>query len=77
MGHNEGVVNQKLLPTPLDDDLPSTLLRTSPPVDWLVGVWVNDGHSREGLGIKLSAGLLFHAGASWVPFPTGSMYHVG
>lgn len=77
MRHDEGVVNYELLATPLDDNLPSTLLRTSPTVDWLVGVWVDDGHSRKGLGIELSAGLLFHAGAGWVPFPTGSMYHVG
>ena len=77
MWNDDGVVDEELFPTSLDDNLPPTLLWTSPLVDWFVGVGVNDGDCREGLGIKLSARLLLHTGAGRVSFPTGSMYHEG
>ena len=77
MGGDDGVVDEELSPTPLDHNLPPTLLWTSPLVDWFVGVGVDDGDGREGLGIKLSARLLFHAGAGWVSFPAWTMHHMG
>ena len=77
MGDNDGVVDEEFSPTPFDDNLPPTLLWTSPLVDRFVGVWVDDGDGREGFGIKLSARLLFHAGTGWVSFSTGSMHHMG
>ena len=63
MGDDVGVVDEELSPTPLDDSLPPTLPWRSPSVDWFVGVGVNDGDGREGLGVKLGAGFLLHAGA--------------
>ena len=74
--HNEGVVYQELFAAPLDDDLTPTLLGTPPPIDWLVGVRVNDRGGREGLGIKLGASFVPHAGTAWVSLSTGSVDHV-
>ena len=71
-----GVVDQVLLATPHDLHLAATLRWTPPHVDRPVLLLVDDGDSREGLGVELVTALgLLHAGGGGVDVATGPVHH--
>ena len=53
--HDAGVVDEVFLASPHDLHLPPTLSRTSPLVDWLVLLVVDDGDRREWLRVELDS----------------------
>ena len=71
-----GVVDQVLLAPPHDLHLAATLRWTPPHVDRPVLLLVDDGDSREGLGVELVTALgLLHAGGGGVDVATGPVHH--